>query len=169
MTLKPDATARSGFHLSLTQKICTAATLLAVLSLGVTAAFIGVKSGNSAEDATMALAHTSAREAVAQLQTRISSNLASVQALAASQRTSKEANIPLQRPQIDALVQGTLLSSPDFIGAAVTWEPNALDGADDDVLLAEMAAHPILLNRPIVVTDKGAKLCRPGELVEGLL
>jgi methyl-accepting chemotaxis protein len=132
MTLKPDATARSGFHLTLTQKICTAATLLAVLSLGVTAAFIGVKSGNSAEDATMALAHTSAREAVAQLQTRISSNLASVQALAASQRTSKEANIPLQRPQIDALVQGTLLSSPDFIGVAVTWEPNALDGADAD-------------------------------------
>ena len=58
-------------------------------------------------------------------------------------------------------------------GAMRTAEPIyaelALDGADDDVLLAEMAAHPILLNRPIVVTDKGAKLCRPGELVEGLL
>jgi arsenate reductase len=44
-----------------------------------------------------------------------------------------------------------------------------LDGADDDTLLAEIAAHPILLNRPIVVTPKGAKLCRPGELVGGLL
>jgi arsenate reductase len=44
-----------------------------------------------------------------------------------------------------------------------------LDGADDDTLLAAMAAHPILLNRPIVVTPKGAKLCRPGELVESLL
>ena len=44
-----------------------------------------------------------------------------------------------------------------------------LDGADDDCLLAAMAAHPILLNRPIVVTDKGAKLCRPGEEVAGLL
>jgi methyl-accepting chemotaxis protein len=125
-----DATPRKGFHLSLTQKICTAATVLAVLSLGVTASVIGLKSGTTAEDETMALAHTSAREAAAKLQTRIASNLATVQALAASQRTSKEANIPLQRPQIDALVQGALLSSDDFIGSAVTWEPNALDGAD---------------------------------------
>jgi len=44
-----------------------------------------------------------------------------------------------------------------------------LDGADDDTLFAAIAAHPILLNRPIVVTDKGAKLCRPGERVEDLL
>lgn len=44
-----------------------------------------------------------------------------------------------------------------------------LDGVDDDCLMAAIAAHPILLNRPIVVTDKGAKLCRPGEVVAGLL
>src|SRR5450432_3288378 len=35
-----------------------------------------------------------------------------------------------------------------------------LDGADDDTLFAVMAMHPILLNRPIVVTEKGARLCR---------
>jgi len=44
-----------------------------------------------------------------------------------------------------------------------------LGDADDDTLLAAVAAHPILLNRPIVVTDKGARLCRPGETVEVLL
>ena len=44
-----------------------------------------------------------------------------------------------------------------------------LDHADDDTLLAAMAAHPSLMQRPIVVTDKGAKLCRSGEGVEGLL
>jgi arsenate reductase len=44
-----------------------------------------------------------------------------------------------------------------------------LDGADDDTLLAAMAAHPILLNRPIVVTPKGAKLCRHGGTVVELL
>ncbi len=44
-----------------------------------------------------------------------------------------------------------------------------LNDADDDTLMAAIAAHPILLNRPIVVTDKGAKLCRPGEMVEELL
>jgi arsenate reductase len=32
-----------------------------------------------------------------------------------------------------------------------------------------MMAHPILINRPIVVTDKGVRLCRPSELVLDLL
>jgi arsenate reductase len=44
-----------------------------------------------------------------------------------------------------------------------------LDGRDDDCLLAAVAAHPILLNRPIVITPKGAMLCRPGETVTDLL
>jgi arsenate reductase len=44
-----------------------------------------------------------------------------------------------------------------------------LDWATDERLLAAIAAKPILLNRPIVVTDKGAKLCRPPELVHELL
>lgn len=44
-----------------------------------------------------------------------------------------------------------------------------LDGVDDDTLFAAIAAHPILLNRPIVVTDKGARLCRPSETVAELL
>ena len=44
-----------------------------------------------------------------------------------------------------------------------------LDGADEDTLLAAMAVHPSLLNRPIVVTAKGARLCRPGEIVGELL
>ena len=39
----------------------------------------------------------------------------------------------------------------------------------DDALLDAMMAHPILINRPIVVTDKGAALCRPSEKVLGLL
>ena len=32
-----------------------------------------------------------------------------------------------------------------------------------------MLAHPILINRPIVVTPKGVRLCRPSELVLDLL
>lgn len=39
----------------------------------------------------------------------------------------------------------------------------------DEELLDAMAAHPILINRPIVVTDKGVKLCRPSEAVLPLL
>ena len=39
----------------------------------------------------------------------------------------------------------------------------------DDQLLDAMIAHPILINRPIVVTPLGAKLCRPSELVLDIL
>ncbi|WP_062013461.1 arsenate reductase (glutaredoxin) [Aureimonas sp. AU4] len=39
----------------------------------------------------------------------------------------------------------------------------------DEELLAAMAAHPILIERPIVVTGKGAALCRPSEKVLDLL
>jgi arsenate reductase (glutaredoxin) len=44
-----------------------------------------------------------------------------------------------------------------------------LESAGDDALLDAVAMHPILLNRPIVVTPKGARLCRPPELVRDLL
>ena len=39
----------------------------------------------------------------------------------------------------------------------------------DDQLLDFMMAHPILINRPIVVTPKGVKLCRPSETVLDIL
>lgn len=40
---------------------------------------------------------------------------------------------------------------------------------DDDQLIDAMIAHPILINRPIVISQKGARLCRPSELVLELL
>jgi arsenate reductase len=40
---------------------------------------------------------------------------------------------------------------------------------DDEAVLQAMIDHPILVNRPIVVTPKGAKLCRPSEVVLTLL
>ena len=39
----------------------------------------------------------------------------------------------------------------------------------DDELIDFMLAHPILINRPIVVTAKGTRLCRPSEAVLDLL
>lgn len=41
--------------------------------------------------------------------------------------------------------------------------------APDQQILDAMIAHPILVNRPIVVTPKGVKLCRPSEVVFDLL
>ena len=40
---------------------------------------------------------------------------------------------------------------------------------DDERLLDAMERHPILMNRPVVVTPLGAKLCRPAEEVLALL
>ncbi len=39
----------------------------------------------------------------------------------------------------------------------------------DDALIAAMLAHPILINRPIVVTNIGVRLCRPSEVVLEIL
>jgi arsenate reductase len=39
----------------------------------------------------------------------------------------------------------------------------------DDELIGFMIAHPILIERPIVVTEKGARLCRPAEKVLEIL
>ena len=49
-------------------------------------------------------------------------------------------------------------------------ELGLLDPAvEDDALLAAMVEHPILVNRPIVCTAKGVRLCRPSEAVLDLL
>lgn len=42
-------------------------------------------------------------------------------------------------------------------------------GLSDDALIDAMSEHPILMNRPVVVTERGARLCRPSELVLDLL
>jgi arsenate reductase len=39
----------------------------------------------------------------------------------------------------------------------------------DDALLDAMLAHPILINRPFVVTPKGVRLCRPSEVVNEII
>lgn len=43
------------------------------------------------------------------------------------------------------------------------------DKWSDDQLIDYMMEHPILINRPIVVSDKGVRLCRPSEKVLDLL
>ena len=42
-------------------------------------------------------------------------------------------------------------------------------GITDDAILDAMIAHPILINRPLVETDKGVRLCRPQEIVREIL
>lgn len=43
------------------------------------------------------------------------------------------------------------------------------EALSDDALLDAMMAHPILIERPFVVTANGVRLCRPSELVQEIL
>ena len=45
----------------------------------------------------------------------------------------------------------------------------ALADADDAALVDAMLAHPVLINRPVVITERAARLCRPSETVLELL
>ena len=48
-------------------------------------------------------------------------------------------------------------------------QERGLPQADDATVLAAMAAEPILIERPLVETDKGVRLCRPQEKVQEIL
>ena len=48
-------------------------------------------------------------------------------------------------------------------------EERGLPQADDATVLAAMAAEPKLIERPLVETDKGVRLCRPQETVHEIL
>jgi len=43
------------------------------------------------------------------------------------------------------------------------------NGVGEDIILGAMLIHPVLVNRPIVCTSMGVKLCRPSEVVLDLL
>lgn len=48
-------------------------------------------------------------------------------------------------------------------------EERGLKNADDNAVIAAMAAHPAYVERPIVETDKGVRLCRPQDVVREIL
>ena len=48
-------------------------------------------------------------------------------------------------------------------------EERGLPNADDQTVLAAMAAEPRLIERPLVETEKGARLCRPLERIDEIL
>ncbi|WFU27581.1 arsenate reductase (glutaredoxin) [Bradyrhizobium sp. CB1717] len=79
---------------------------------------------------------------------------------------------PPSRAMLQQLVQRMGLSVRELLREKGTpYAELGLGNAalTDDQLLDAMLAHPILINRPIVVTPKGARLCRPSELVLDLL
>jgi arsenate reductase len=79
---------------------------------------------------------------------------------------------PPSRPLLKQLISRMGISVRDSLREKGTpFRELGLDGPElsDDDLLDAMMQHPILINRPIVVTPKGVRLCRPSEAVMALL
>lgn len=75
------------------------------------------------------------------------------------------------RPQLEALFAAMGAAPRDVMREKGTpaVELGLLNGASGEAIIEAMVEHPILVNRPIVVTPKGTKLCRPSEVVLELL
>lgn len=79
---------------------------------------------------------------------------------------------PPSRDQLVALIAAMGMPVRELLRKNVPpYEALALaeDSFSDEALIDAMLAHPILINRPIVVTPLGTRLCRPSELVLDIL
>lgn len=79
---------------------------------------------------------------------------------------------PPSRARLEAMIAAAGLSPRQAVRSKeALFGELGLDrpGVDDAALLDAMAAHPVLINRPFVVTPKGTRLCRPFELVRDIL
>lgn len=78
-------------------------------------------------------------------------------------------DVPARR-ELQRLYRQAGISARDGLRAKepLAAELGLLD-ADDDRILDAMVEHPILINRPLVETDKGVRLCRPQDLVRDIL
>lgn len=79
---------------------------------------------------------------------------------------------PLNKPALQALIKATGLSVRECLRSGED-DYKRLGLSDqtlnESMLLDIIAANPILLNRPIVVTEMGTRLCRPPELVKEII
>jgi len=79
---------------------------------------------------------------------------------------------PLTKDQLKALIARMGVAVKDVVRWKQKDEVAAAgigESSTDEALLDAMAKFPILMNRPIVITGKGVKLCRPSDTVAGLL
>lgn len=79
---------------------------------------------------------------------------------------------PPSKAKLEALVRAAGISPRELLRAkeAIYGELDLADSKwTDDEILDFMLQHPILINRPLVVTPLGTRLCRPSELVLGIL
>ena len=79
---------------------------------------------------------------------------------------------PPSRAMLEQLIERAGISPRDLLRQKGTpFADLGLDNTDlaESELVDAMMAHPVLINRPLVVTPLGVKLCRPSEEVLGIL
>ena len=79
---------------------------------------------------------------------------------------------PPDRSTLESLIASMGISPRDLLREKGTPYAELGLGADhwtDAQLIEQMLVHPVLINRPIVVTPRGVKLCRPSEAVLDIL
>jgi len=79
---------------------------------------------------------------------------------------------PPERAQLKKMIADAGLSVREAVRSKeALFTELGLDapGIGDEALLDAMVAHPILINRPFVITPKGVRLCRPSELVKEIM
>lgn len=81
------------------------------------------------------------------------------------------ANPPAREALRDLIARAGLSVRDAIRSKEAVYAELGLDDAalSDDALLDAMVRHPVLINRPFVVTSKGVRLCRPPELVREIL
>jgi arsenate reductase len=96
--------------------------------------------------------------------------LAALQAADHAPKVIEYLKTPLSRGELQALLHRMGLRPADCVRRKEKlFAQLKLAQADDEALLDAMAEHPILIERPIVVSGRAAKLCRPAETVSQLL
>ena len=98
--------------------------------------------------------------------------LAMIRATGAEPQVVEYLKTPLSKPQLITLLANLNLPVRDILRRKGTpYDELNLDDSkwSDDQLLDFITQHPILMNRPVVVSPLGARLCRPSEQVLEIL
>jgi arsenate reductase len=98
--------------------------------------------------------------------------LAAIQAAGIEPRVIEYLATPPTRDELQRMIAAAGLSVREAMRAREpVYAELGLDepGLSDDALLDAMLAHPILINRPFVVTPNGVRLCRPAERLQEIL
>lgn len=98
--------------------------------------------------------------------------LAAIEAAGHAPRIVEYLVTPLAREELLGLLAASGLSPREAIRSKeALYGELGLDApaTTDEQLVDAMLAHPVLLNRPFVVTPKGARLCRPPETLDEIL